>query len=184
MSANTSNDFIIDFMHASDSEQVLSYHLDEEFFVAQEGEIQSGDVDLKLYITPLPGDHLFDLRFIYEGTVIVECDRCLAPLELDMDVEESLNVKLGEELDDEDDQNLTLDAKDPQYDFSHIIYELLALHLPLQRMHDIEDCDPIVRKYLVGDEPTEPAAEQDIKSEENPIWAKLRNEIENKNTNN
>lgn len=182
MSMNKKSDYIIDFTHAPTSEEVLSYHLGDDFFSAAEGEIQSGDVHLKLRILPLPGD-LYELKCHYTGIVVVECDRCLGTLELDMDVEEGMYVRLGDTLNDDDDENLVLDAKEPKYDFAHIFYELLALHLPIQRVHDIEDCDPTMLDYLVDAAPEENSNE-DEKPAANPIWDRLRDEIENKSTNN
>lgn len=181
MSKTIKSDYIIDFTHARKGEEVLSYDLNDSFFAAEAGEIRSGAVHLDLHILPLPGD-LYELKYFYKGTVEVECDRCLGPLQLDMEVEESMTVQIGEALDDEDDENLVLDAKEPKYDFAHIFYELLALHLPIQRMHDIKDCDPAVLNYLVDTVPEDDTIEEI--PEENPIWAKLRDEIENKSTNN
>lgn len=182
MSMIIKSDYIIDFTHTPTSEEILSYDLDNNFFSAEDGEIKSGEVHLDLHIFPLPGD-LYELKYYYDGVVAVECDRCLGPLELDMEVEESMNVQIGDALNDEDDENLILDAKEPKYDFAHIFYELLALHLPIQRMHDIEDCDPVILDYLVDTAPEEDE-KQEEKLEENPMWAKLRDEIENKSTNN
>lgn len=182
MSMNKKSDYIIDFTHASKSEEVLSYDLGDDFFTAEEGETHGGEMHLEVRILPLPSN-LYELKCNYDGVVEVECDRCLAPLELDMEIQESMHIQLGDELNDENDETLILDAKEPKYDFSHIFYEFVALHLPLQRVHDIEDCDPNMVKYLVDTVPEEDSNKEE-KPKENPIWAKLRDEIENKSTNN
>ena len=148
--------YTIDFTHYKKEVEHLSYHLGDEFFESIEGsQILGGDVELALTITPLP-DHLYDLAFAYDGVVTLPCDRCLAPLEYEMGVDEQMSVKLGEGLDDENDEFITLDAQEPKYDFTWIFYELLALHLPIQHVHeDPKDCDQDMLKYLVDTIPEE-----------------------------
>lgn len=171
-----SNDFTLDFTHFPKEVGSRELHLGDDFFTAYEGEeIKGGDVSLIFTISPLDVDRI-QLSFDYVGEVSVECDRCLLPMSVDIDAVELVDVVLGESLDDENDEVITLDAQNPIYDFSWIAYELLALHLPIQRMHNIDDCDPEMVKYLTSEEP--------LGVEEDPRWAKLRRELSNKNNNN
>lgn len=171
-----SNDFTLDFTNFPKEVESCELQLGDDFFAHfEDGEISGGDVDLILSVSPLDADRL-QLSFDYVGEVRVECDRCLLPISIEVDAEESVDVVLGESLNDVDDEVITLDAQNPIYDFSWIVYELLALHLPIQRMHDIEDCDPEMVKYLTPDEPSN--------GEEDPRWAELKREINDKNNNN
>ena len=98
-------------------------------------------------------------------------------MELDVEAEEYVEVILGSALDDENDEEITLDAQDPVYDFSWIAYELLALSLPSIRVHeDISECDPEVVSHLEMEPPTE-------NNPHDPMWAELKEKI-NKNKNN
>ena len=181
MAANiVRKDFTIDFTHYKKEVEHLSYHLGDDFFAGIEGsEILGGDVELELTITPLP-DHLYDLAFAYDGVVTLPCDRCLAPMEYEMGVDEQMSVKLGEALDDENDEFITLPMQEPVYDFTWIFYELLALHLPIQHVHEnLEDCDGEMLKYLVSNIPDEEKEETQTLGEGNDaFWDKLRKSVE------
>lgn len=175
-------EYIIDFTHFKTEVEHLSYHLDDRFFRnIEDSEILGGDVRLDVTITPLP-DHLYDLAFDYDGTVTLPCDRCLAPMTQDMEVEEKMNIKLGEALDDENDEFVTLNAQEPKYDFTWIFYELLALHLPLRHMHeDPKDCDQEMLKYLVDNIPEEKDEESSsgqLSDGNDELFRKLREAVE------
>ena len=172
-------DYIIDFTHIKGREERLDYLLGNDFFEQIEGaEILGGDVRLVVTIRPLP-DALYDLTFSYDGTVTLPCDRCLLPMELPMTVEEKMSVQLGESLDDENDEFVTLNAQEPKYDFGWIFYELLALHLPLRHVHpDPKECDPEMLKYLVDTPPDETKAEEvPIAEKDGELWQKLRDAV-------
>lgn len=170
------NRYTLDFTHPPKAPEVIEYILEDDFFEGIENsQIEGGKVELELIITPMP-DHVLDLSLCYRGEVRVECDRCLQPLILPIEVEEGLEIVLGDHFDDENDELIYLDNQDPVYDFTWIIYELLALHLPIQRMHDIEDCDPEMVKYLVDEAPE---GEMEI----DPMWETLKTKL-NRNKNN
>lgn len=162
--------YMIDFKEPLRGPESFVYHLDDDFFALHEDdEILGGEVDLDLQILPT-SSHSYQLIFHYEGAVTVPCDRCLAPLELEVDTDEEMSVEIGEALDEENDEALVLDAADPRYDFSFIFYELIKVSLPMIHSHeDIDECDPSVVQYLMeGDAPEEDAEEED------PKWAELR----------
>lgn len=174
-------DYTIDFTHFKTDVEHLSYRFGDDFFQGIEGsQILGGDVELSLTITPLP-DHLYDLAFAYDGVVTLPCDRCLAPLEYEMGVDEQMNIKIGEALDDENDEFITLNGQEPKYDFTWIFYELLALHLPIQHVHeDPKDCDQDMLKYLVDTVPEEKPEESGLLAEGNDeLFQKLRESVEN-----
>lgn len=175
------NHLTLDFTHPPKQTESYSFHLGDDFFDEVEAtELLGGDVDLVLTVAPLTANR-FKLTFGYSGIVSVECDRCLAPMELDVEAEEYVEVILGSALDDENDEEITLDAQDPVYDFSWIAYELLALSLPSIRVHeDISECDPEVVSHLEMEPPTE---NNQCDSMCDPMWAELKERI-NKNKNN
>lgn len=142
--------FVIDFTHPPKETEVQHFWLDDEYWHAWEEreQVVGGEVKLDITITPMP-HRMFNLQFRYDGYVVVPCDRCLEPLEVPLDFEDEMRVVIGDELDDSDDEQITLNAQEPIYDFEWIIYELILVHLPLQMMHDISDCNPVMTKYLV-----------------------------------
>ncbi|MDN4754584.1 DUF177 domain-containing protein [Porphyromonadaceae bacterium W3.11] len=175
------NKYTLDFTHPPVATETIHYELDKAFIDGIEDSILlDADVTLELTIEPLT-DQRYQLNLVYDGEVVVECDRCLQPLSLPMHVDEGLELILGDHLDDENDEQIILDAQDPVYDFSWIFYELLALHLPIQRTHDIEDCDPEFVKYLVNELPEETQPEDDDNVD--PIWQSLKDKMDKNNNN-
>ena len=99
-----SNDFTLDFTNFPKEVESCELQLGDDFFAHfEDGEISGGDVDLILSVSPLDADRL-QLSFDYVGEVRVECDRCLLPMPIEVDAEESVDVVLGESLNDVDDE--------------------------------------------------------------------------------
>ena len=74
----------IDFTEPLRGPESLAYHFDDSFFSEHgDEEILGGDVDLDLEIRPT-SSHSYQLLLHYEGAVTVQCDRCLAPLEVEV----------------------------------------------------------------------------------------------------
>ena len=169
--------FIFDFTHLPKHPETYQYTLGRSFFAdVPDAEISDGDILLEVTLQPLSSERLL-LLWHYTGSVEVPCDRCLDPLSIDMEIEEQLEVIIGDELDDENNEVITLNAQDPIYDFKWIAYELLALHLPIQRVHKIEDCNPNMVKYLTSSEPYST-------TNEDPRWKKLKLELKHNKGNN
>ena len=107
------------------------------------------------------------------GTVVVTCDRCLDELEIDVDTENSLRVKLGDEYADDGDI-VIVPEQDGDVNIAWYLYEFIALSLPMKRVHAPGKCNHEMtgklKKYTAG-ENDEPRDEQDI----DPRWESLKN---------
>ena len=91
-----------------------------------------------------------------EGTVTVECDRCLDDLPMPVDVEILLSVKFGEaESSDEHQEGerevIFVPEDNADLDMSQIIYDYVCLSLPMQRCHEDGECNPEVMSRLVAE---------------------------------
>lgn len=131
-------------------------------------EIEKGDVDVEVVITKTGRD--FMINFQIEGRVHVNCDRCLAPVELGVDTTSELLVKLGEEAAELDDKVVVIDASDGVINLAHYIYEFIALSLPLKIVHEEGECDPEMTNYLESHEPKEKEQSEEI----DPRWEQLK----------
>ena len=73
----------------------FDFQIDRSFFGQFESApVQEGDVSLQLELIKRPG--LYTLTFSFEGTVKTECDRCLAPIDLPIEGEQRLLIKVSE----------------------------------------------------------------------------------------
>lgn len=124
----------------------LVFNLDDAYFGAIGGsEVRSGTVRLKLDIHRSVG--FFELQFHCEGIVIVPCDICLDDMEQTISTDNRLIVKLGEEY-SEDDDIITVEKDDALLDISWLVYEFIALGVPIKHVHTPGKCNPAMIKAL------------------------------------
>ena len=127
-----------EFFESFDNSEMLDAQIDAQVVVEKSGRYVG--VDCEVF-----------------GNVVVECDRCLGELELPVDVEIRLSVKYGEEDSLEESQPgerevIFVPDTEAELDMSQIIYDYVCLSLPMQRVHDEDECDPEAMRHLVAEE--------------------------------
>ena len=134
------NEFFIragkDFFESFENDEILDADLQIRILVEKSGRYVGVDCDV-------------------EGTITVECDRCLDPLEMPVDEQVRLSVKFGEEENAETGQDserevVFVKEDDAELDMSQIVYDYACLALPMQRMPEDGGCTPAVMKYYGG----------------------------------
>ena len=148
----------------------LEFNLDNAFFADIDGEeFQKGAVNAK--VTVKKNKDVFDFRFVLAGRVTVPCDRCLDDLDIEVDAENTLRVKLGDEYADEGDI-VVIPEQEGDFNLAWYLYELIALALPLKRVHAPGKCNhEMTGKLKMHSHEAEEDGEQDI----DPRWAGLKN---------
>ena len=108
------------------------YTLDNQFFADIDApEIQKGKLKVDLSVKKSLG--VYVLNFHTEGMVIVPCDRCLDDMELEVETDDSLKVKLGLTFSEEDDI-VVVPEEDGYINVAWFIYEFIALSLPMKQI--------------------------------------------------
>jgi uncharacterized protein len=166
------NEFVISFGHLEPGEYEFEFEIDDSFFQKFENSIiQKGKVDVLVVLERKESMLLLD--FTMEGTVIVQCDRCLEDLSLDLQGYNELIVKLGDSKEELSDDVIMIPAKESELDVSQYIYEFLTLMIPMRNVHGDEEgdpgCDPEILKEMekhVSQEPQQP---------NDPRWDALKN---------
>lgn len=74
-------------------------------------------------------------KFTLKGTVTVECDRCLDPLDIKLSETFDLNIKIGEKHCEISEDTIEIPFGDGKIDLSDIINEFVTLSLPFKRAH-------------------------------------------------
>ena len=126
-------------------------HADKEFFDSFENEeIRAADLQIR-FLVEKSGRYI-GVDCDVEGSVVVECDRCLEDVEMPIDTHISLRVKFGKEESAEDRQEgereiIFIPQDDVELDMSQIIYDYVCLALPMQRTHEEGGCNPEVMKH-------------------------------------
>ena len=118
---------------------VYEYTLTDDFFTAIDApEIQKGNLKVLLNVRKSIG--VFLLSFHIEGTVVVPCDRCLDDMDVSVNMDNELKVKLGMEFSDEE-ELVVVPEEDGYIDVAWFMYEFIALSLPMKHVHAPGECN-------------------------------------------
>ena len=131
--------FRIDLKGMKQSSLQMEYNLDNGFFGDIDGqEFQKGNVNAVVEVKNNRG--VFDFMFSVSGTVVVPCDRCLDEMEVDVEAQNTLRVKLGEEYADEGDV-VVIPESEGDINLAWYLYEFIALALPTKHIHAPGKCN-------------------------------------------
>ena len=165
------------------------YVLDNDFFVSIDApEIQKGKLHVDLTVKKSMG--VFVLTFHTEGSVVVPCDRCLDDMDILVNTDDELKVKLGAAFSDEDDI-VVVPEEDGYINVAWFMYEFIALSLPMKHVHAPGTCNKAMMGALSkhlrtsADEESyvseleEEEADTDVEREIDPRWNELKKILDN-----
>lgn len=171
---STRKDHIIQFVGLSIGSHEFEFDINDTFFEHLDySEIKQGNISIVL--TLLKQSTMMVLHFEISGTVKQDCDRCTAPLDLPINGNYKLIIKVGgSDTGNEDDDIITIAANEHELDLSQYIYEYIALSLPIKRVHPDNKkgestCDKKMLKKL------EHFLLEEEKEETDPRWNGLKN---------
>lgn len=156
--------------------QQFNYVVDDAFFQQREGgEIRGGNVDVKLEVEH-KGD-FFDLTFWMEGKIITACDRCLDDLVLDVDTDYHVALKYAAETNADNDEVIEVAESERYYDLTDIIYDTIALTIPMKHVHADGECNEAMVAEL--QKHSRQAETEEVKENNDPRWDALRKLMDN-----
>ncbi len=124
------------------------FAVDDTFFEAVGGTlVKNGKADVGMQIREREGACVF--TFHIKGTVRVPCDRCLDDMDVEIETERVLTVKLGDEYADEGNM-VTLPYEDAVLNVAWIIYEYIVLEVPLTHVHEPGHCNAGMMEALAA----------------------------------
>jgi len=151
-------EYIIDYKSLESGTYEVDYHIDKEFFeLFPDPLVENGDVDVHVVFKVSLAALQF--HFDIQGTLDVECDRCLEHFDMPIEGSYDMVAKIGDEAtpEEENDDFITISSKESDIDLSKHIYEFVILSMPPQRVHpDDEDgnstCNPdMLDRFYVQD---------------------------------
>jgi uncharacterized metal-binding protein YceD (DUF177 family) len=167
----------------------IEYHLDNQFFKDIDGEeFQKGDVNV--HVTVVKSASQSELTFLLEGSIIVQCDRCLDEMDLPIKTQGHLIVKLGKEYSDDGDEIVFIPEEQGIINVSWFMYEFISLAIPLKHVHPYGLCNKEMSRKLRShiatdlgdgeeitfeDEAADFDEETDDESHNDPRWDALKN---------
>jgi uncharacterized metal-binding protein YceD (DUF177 family) len=163
--------FKIDLKHFHADHEVREWDLDNGYFEAVGGpEVGGGDVHVSVSIRKTSG--FFELRFAIAGNVTIPCDLCLDDMSQPIETENRLVVKMGETY-SEDDDTVTIDEEIGILDVAWLIYEFVALAIPVKHVHDTGKCNPAMIKVL-EEHSSDRSSDEESTKPIDPRWEKLK----------
>ena len=125
----------------------LEFDLDDTYFKEVDApEVSQGSVHVSLDIVRT-GEDFFTLDFHLAGIVMVPCDVCLEPMEQSIEAIERLEAKFGTENSEEDDL-VTVAEDEGILDVTWLLYEFIALAIPIRHVHAPGKCNPAMVRAL------------------------------------
>lgn len=155
-------EYIIDYKSLESGTYEVDYHIDKEFFALfDEPLVEDGDVDVHVVFKVSLAALQF--HFDIQGTLDVECDRCLEHFDMPIESSYDMVARIGDEASPEEeyDDFINISQNDREIDLSKHIYEFVVLSLPPQKIHpDDEDgnstCNPeMLDKFYIQDDSDE-----------------------------
>ena len=160
----------VDLKGMKDDETSLVFNLDESYFSAlDQAEVKKGSLHVSVSIRKASG--FFEFLIHAAGTVIIPCDRCLDDMEQPVDADVRQMVRLGSE-NSEDGDTLVVAEDEGILDLTWIIYESVALAIPIRHVHAPGKCNTAmtnVLEELSADRSSDEESDQAI----DPRWEKL-----------
>lgn len=147
----------------------LEFKLDDEYFQAIDApDIQRGELKSSLSINRT--DDFYELNFHTEGVVHIPCDICLDDMDQDIETDDRLVVKFGEEYSEEDDLVIVAE-NEGILDISWFIYEFIDLNIPIKHVHAPGKCNPAMIEMLQQHSAARSGEEEEETVD--PRWAAL-----------
>lgn len=111
-----------------------------EFFKNMEvPEVLSGEV--KVHLDLEKRNDAYDCTFHCKGTLQIPCDRCLDPLDHEVDATYHVKVKYGEDYNDESDELLVIPESSLSLNVAYILKDTIVLTIPARHVHPMGKCN-------------------------------------------
>lgn len=170
------NEFLIPFVGLKLGKHQFEYQIDKEFFAKYEyDEFESSDIKVQVVLEKKTT--MMELEFKHKGTVHVPCDSTGEMFDLPVKGKFRLVVQFGDEFNNDNEELLILPHGEHQIDVSQPIYEMIALSVPLKRVHPgVKDGTLKSEALNVLNELRVSEKKEESKEEENidPRWDKLK----------
>lgn len=137
-------DYVIRLAELRNGSNEYSFRIGKAFFDYFECGMVNG-ADLSATVVLEKSGTCIRLRCAVSGNVVVPCDRCLDDLTLPVDFAVDYTVKFIKGAEEEwGDDFIILPSEETELDMKQMIYDYVIIGLPVQKVHDIKDCNPDV----------------------------------------
>ncbi len=129
-----SNEFLIPFIGLKLGKHQFEYQINKKFF-EDFGYDEFESCDIKVNVVLEKKSTMLELHFKHKGAIHVPCDLTNEMFDLPVKGKINLIVQFGEAFNNDNEELLILPHGEHQVDISQYIYEMIALSIPLKRIH-------------------------------------------------
>ncbi|MBA0882715.1 YceD family protein [Flavobacterium undicola] len=131
---NRTKEFLIPFVGLKLGKHHFEYQINNAFFENFEyDEFQNSDIKVTVVLDKK--SNMLELEFKHKGTVNVPCDLTGEDFDLPIKGKMKLIVRFGEVFNNDNEELLILPFGEFEIDIIQYIYEMIALSVPLKRVH-------------------------------------------------
>ena len=170
------NEYLIPFVGLKQGKHQFDYNIKRKFF-DEFGFDEFESCDINVIVVLEKKSTMLEIHFKHTGTVYVPCDLTGEMFDLPIDGKLKLIVQFGEEFNNDNEELLILPNGDSQVDLSQYIYEMIALSIPLKRIHPGVEDGTLQSEALdkLNELQVNEVVEKEIKEEDiDPRWDKLK----------
>ncbi len=139
--------FKVQLAGLQDGRYEQDFEIDTQFFKNMENaDVISAHVHV--HMDMVKKHEAYDCTFTCRGTLQVPCDRCLDPLDLDVDTTYHIVVKYGDSYDDASDNVLVIPYADAYLNVAYLLYDTVLLTIPLRHVHPMGKCNRAMAAVL------------------------------------
>lgn len=168
--------FSIPFTGLKIGKHQFDFEIDNSFFDAFEYSlVKKGNLTAAVELDKQ--ETMLILQFHIKGTIVLDCDKCLAEFNSPVEIHERQIVKFAEdELESDDLEIISLSKKESEIDVSALIYEFITVSVPYIKVceenGDGQQCDQEMIARLESLSSGTPKEEE--QQDEDPRWAALK----------
>ena len=173
---NRTKEFLIPFVGLKLGKHHFEYQINNTFFENFDyDEFQNSDIKVAVVLDKK--SNMLELEFKHKGTVNVPCDLTGEDFDLPIKGKMKLIVRFGEEFNSDNEELLILPFGEFEIDIIQYIYEMIALSVPLKRVHPGVKDGSLKTEAL--DKLKELQVKEEVKKEDkeeniDPRWDKLK----------
>ena len=137
----------VELANKPDGHYEQDFHIGKDFFENMENnDILSADIDVHMDMEKKID--AYECTFHCKGMLQVPCDRCLDPLDHEVDATYRVVVKYGEDYDDGADNLLVIPYSNSYLNVAYILYDTILLTIPLRHVHPLGKCNRAMAEAL------------------------------------
>ena len=157
-------EYVIPFEGLKEGTHFFEFKLDNSFFEEFDC-FDFSKATFKVELEFIKQSTMLLLNFSFAGQITVPCDRCLDEVDVDVEGNDTLVIKFGNELYEETEEIIIIPFNQYEINVAKYIHEFIEVNVPQKRIH----VEGLCNKEIISE-----LEKIEQKKEIDPRWAKLQ----------